>query len=45
MNPEKSLSEFGIRGGKKVKVEKERRLVIRELSASGNGGHAQNDVY
>jgi Fe2+ transport system protein FeoA len=44
-NLEKSLSEFGIREGEKVKIEKERGLVIRELSASGSGSRAHNEVY
>ncbi len=34
-NPEKSLSEFGIREGEKVKIEKERELANRGLSING----------
>jgi hypothetical protein len=34
-NLERSLSEFGIREGEKVKIEKERELANRGLSING----------
>jgi hypothetical protein len=43
-NPEKSLGEFGIREGEKGESRKEGGFAIRELSTSGSGGCAQNDV-
>jgi hypothetical protein len=40
-NTERSLSEFGIREGEMVKIEKERELANRGLSI---GGCARSDV-
>jgi hypothetical protein len=40
-NPERSLSEYGIREGEKVKIEKERELANRGLSV---GGCTRSDV-
>jgi len=43
-DPEKSWVNSKFEKVKMVKVEKERELAIRELSISGSGSCAQNDV-